>query len=112
MPGCPGEPVVTTLVCFFTIRTRGYGCALAPGIPCALCCFSGRPSPSLGRFARREKAEAWLDFRHCEEPTGRANARPMTGSVTKQSILSWCGEMDCFVCARNDGLEAPCERAV
>src|SRR5260370_28521238 len=26
--------------------------------------------------------------RHCEEPTGRANARPMTGSATKQSILS------------------------
>src|SRR6185437_14630110 len=23
--------------------------------------------------------------RHCEEPTGRANARPMTGSATKQS---------------------------
>src|ERR1700681_4728363 len=25
--------------------------------------------------------------RHCEEPTGRANARPMAGSATKQSIL-------------------------
>src|ERR1700687_1790889 len=25
--------------------------------------------------------------RHCEEPTGRANARPMTGSATKQSSL-------------------------
>src|SRR5207244_11735812 len=24
--------------------------------------------------------------RHCEESTGRANARPMTGSATKQSI--------------------------
>jgi hypothetical protein len=32
--------------------------------------------------------------RHCE-PTGRANARPMTGSA-KQSILSLCGAMDCF----------------
>jgi hypothetical protein len=32
--------------------------------------------------------------RHCE-PTGRANARPMTGSA-KQSILSLRGEMDCF----------------
>jgi hypothetical protein len=31
--------------------------------------------------------------RHCEEPTGRANARPMTGSATKQSIRF---EMDCF----------------
>src|SRR6202035_4985856 len=27
-----------------------------------------------------------LPSRHCEEPTGRANARPMTGSATKQSI--------------------------
>src|SRR5258705_2844824 len=26
--------------------------------------------------------------RHCEEPTGRANARPMTGSATKQPIPS------------------------
>jgi hypothetical protein len=34
--------------------------------------------------------------RHCEEPTGRANARPMTGSATKQSILPFRGEMDCF----------------
>jgi hypothetical protein len=33
--------------------------------------------------------------RHCE-PTGRANARPMTGSATKQSILPLRGEMDCF----------------
>jgi hypothetical protein len=32
--------------------------------------------------------------RHCE-PTGRANARPMTGSA-KQSILPLRGEMDCF----------------
>jgi hypothetical protein len=24
-------------------------------------------------------------FRRCEEPAGRANARPMTGSATKQS---------------------------
>jgi hypothetical protein len=34
--------------------------------------------------------------RDCEEPTGRANARPMTGSATKQSILPLRGEMDCF----------------
>src|SRR5882724_3756187 len=30
-------------------------------------------------------------LRHCEEPTGRANARPMTGSATKQSSLV-CGD--------------------
>jgi hypothetical protein len=33
-------------------------------------------------------------FRHCE-PTGRANARPMTGSA-KQSILLSVAAMDCF----------------
>jgi hypothetical protein len=27
----------------------------------------------------------------------------MTGSATKQSILSFRGEMDRFACARNDG---------
>jgi hypothetical protein len=42
-------------------------------------------------------------LRHCE-PTGRANARPMTGSA-KQSILSLRCEVDCFVAyaPRNDG---------
>ena len=59
--------------------------------------------------------------RHClrqtrsvcaREPTGRANARPMTGSATKQSILSLRGTMDCFdalamtvsCCDRQNGL--------
>jgi hypothetical protein len=31
--------------------------------------------------------------RHCEEPTGRANARPMTGSATKQSRGRHSGAM-------------------
>src|SRR6476646_8216583 len=29
----------------------------------------------------------------------------MINSATKQSILSWRGPMDCFACARNDGVE-------
>jgi hypothetical protein len=43
-----------------------------------------------------------LFLRHCE-PTGRANARPMTGSA-KQSISLRKGTMDCFVASapRND----------
>src|SRR5216684_4768286 len=36
--------------------------------------------------------------RHCE-PTGRANARPMTGSA-KQSIWPRKERMDCFVASR------------
>jgi hypothetical protein len=35
-------------------------------------------------------------FRHCEPKTGRANARPMTGSA-KQSIAPQKEKMDCFV---------------
>ena len=48
--------------------------------------------------SRRGIAELYVKFepRHCEEPTGRANARPMAGSATKQSILSLRGAMDCF----------------
>jgi hypothetical protein len=38
-----------------------------------------------------------LHQRHCEEPTDRANARPMTGSATKQSIAqqkeSWIASL-------------------
>src|SRR6266403_1687303 len=57
-------------------------------------------------------ARAWLcerrriKDRHCE-PTGRANARPMTGSA-KQSILPSKERVDCFVASapRNDGRPA------
>jgi hypothetical protein len=51
--------------------------------------------------------------RHCEEPTGRANARPMTGSATKQSILPLRGEMDCFASlamTRNPDTPSPSRR--
>jgi hypothetical protein len=47
----------------------------------------------VARFRGRRRLESVE--RHCE-PTGRANARPMTGSA-KQSILSFCCCMDCFV---------------
>jgi len=39
---------------------------------------------------------------HCE-PTGRANARPMTGSA-KQSILPRKGRMDCFAALAMTGI--------
>jgi hypothetical protein len=50
-------------------------------------------TPRALRVARR-KSYAGIYQRHCE-PTGRANARPMTGSA-KQSTLSFRGKMDCF----------------
>src|SRR5438105_265583 len=48
---------------------------------------------------RRPAPMAWafLLFRHCE-PTGRTNARPMTGSA-KQSTSPQKERMDCFVAA-------------
>jgi hypothetical protein len=43
-------------------------------------------------------------IRHCEEPTGRANARPMTGSATKQSsFLVAAKQAGLLRFARNDG---------
>jgi hypothetical protein len=45
---------------------------------------------------------------HCEEPTGRANARPLMGSAMMQSTLSFRGKMDCFAYARNDDGNGGC----
>jgi hypothetical protein len=45
-----------------------------------------------------------MSHRHCE-PTGRANARPMTGSAKQPSFLFAALKLDCFVALapRNDG---------
>jgi hypothetical protein len=64
----------------------------APGIPHAL--FWANDPANLGRIAPRE-CEV-VSCRHCEAPTGRANARPMTGSATKQSIVTVAAAVDCF----------------
>src|SRR5207302_10972414 len=92
MPGNPGGPVVTCS-CAFTFCTRGCGCIGRPAFPTPS--FFGRNyHAELGRIAPRECGVT--PRRHREEPTGRANARPMTGSAMKQSI-SLCR-------ARNEGL--------
>jgi hypothetical protein len=44
---------------------------------------------------RRENAESFLSVIARSQRVG-AKRRPMTGSATKQSILSLLGEMDCF----------------
>jgi hypothetical protein len=41
-PGESGEPVVTTLVCFFQFAREAAGASRAPGFPCALCCFGAK----------------------------------------------------------------------
>jgi hypothetical protein len=55
-----------------------------------------------GRFNFQTATDDSVVDRHCE-PTGRANAHPMTGSA-KQSISPRQGTMDCFVASapRND----------
>ena len=101
MPGDLGEPRgdYARVLCFIShARLRVHW---APGIPHALC-FSGRRlHAQLGRSAPRERGG--VSQRHCEEPTGRANARPTTGSATKQSIFLLCDQTGLLRFARNDG---------
>src|SRR5260370_37216545 len=87
MPGDPGVPSVTTLVCFVLFCTRGCGCSGHPAFP--------TPSVFLGEgFMHNSGAIRVAGMRsrvcrHCEEPTGCANARRMTGSATKQCSLGF-----------------------
>jgi hypothetical protein len=76
----------------------------APGIPHALC-FLGEEFMHDSGVTRRGNAKVCLEpCRHCEEPTGRANARPMTGPATKQSTLSLRRD-GLLRFARNDDLD-------
>src|SRR5258706_1395166 len=71
MPGDPGGPVVTTLVCFFHLHARPR-VHWAPGIPHALD-FSGRTLPApLGRIAPRDRGCA-LEI--APKPPGFAKGR-------------------------------------
>src|ERR1700689_3007754 len=87
----------------------------APGLPCALLLLAGERFASLGQSLSRECGV--MSRRHCE-PTGRANARPMTGSA-KQSRAAY-GALDCFVasllamttCWRCPGSEAGTTRPI
>src|SRR5712672_2026689 len=81
MPGDPGGPVVTMLVCLFHICTRGCGCIVRPAFP----------TPS---FSRRE------EFRQTSGTSCRENAKVclnVIASEAMQSILPRKGRMDCFV---------------
>src|SRR2546421_3479086 len=94
MPGDSGGPSVITLVCSLPFRTRGCGCIGHPAFP----------TPSVGRKIHAQPGR--IAPRECEavslqlfekligeqnyvvpaKPTGRANARPMTGSSGRSSI--------------------------
>jgi len=60
MPGDPGEPSVTTLVCF-----------TSPGIPHALCFLGRMVLSQLGRIAPRDYGAISVE-RHCEEQSDEA----------------------------------------
>jgi hypothetical protein len=67
---------------------------LAPGIPHALC-FIGRKIFNDSGASRREIAEVRLDF-----------ATVIARGESDEAIqLSLRRKMDCFACARNDGVE-------
>jgi len=78
----------------------------APGLPCALFRWRAEVQANLGHIVPRECGVMfWLveigsSPRHCE-PTGRATARPMTGSAKQSRPFT----RDCFVALalRNDG---------
>src|SRR6202166_4380087 len=107
MPDASAEPVCSCAFFCACLHTRPR-VQRAPGIPCALFFWGESFLSRPGRFAPRECGGAF--GRHCE-PTGRANARPMTGSA-KQSISPRKERMDCFAalamtvsyCPRQNGL--------
>ena len=99
MPGDSGVTVATTCTLFAAAHRR-------PAFPAP---SDWRVEENFSK-ARADCAARFIGMsrgHHCQ-PTGRANARPMTGSA-KQSIRSLCGDMDCFVASapRNDGPRSP-----
>src|SRR6478752_7874911 len=92
MPGRSGVTVVTTLGCLFRSAPR-LRRIVRPAFPAPSILLGETFLQNLGHIVPRERGllVRKLEQRHCEEPTGRANARPMTGSATKQSVLRHSG---------------------
>ena len=82
MPGRSGEPVVTMLVCFIYFAREATGALTHPAFPAPSVIEGFMQQP--GRIAPREGGGVRHE-RHCE-PTGRANARPMTGSAKQSRV--------------------------
>ena len=83
--GMPGDSGVTCmLVCafYYILHARPRGASVARHSLRPQFGEGGRFRQTSGRMRRRDRES--MSQRHCE-PTGRANARPMTGSA-KQSI--------------------------
>jgi hypothetical protein len=98
MPFVSGGPC--ECACVFLLLHAWLRVRRASGIPCALTLSKAREF--LAKLRRVASREGRLLPRHCE-PTGRANARPMTGSA-KQSRPSAWQELDCFAALAMTGL--------
>jgi len=84
MPVDGGGPVVTTLVCFFISHARLWVRTAHPAFPAPSVVEGLRNSLGAIRVARMQRRGSVVDctrFVVPAKPTGRANARPMTGSA-------------------------------
>ena len=90
-PGCSCRTCMLVCASAKCIGTRDRGCGVHPVFPAPSSSGGQRNGQTSGERCR-EIAKACP--RH-GEPTGRANARPMTGSAT-QSMSPLAGPMDCF----------------
>src|ERR1700729_3991541 len=102
MPGDSGATLVTNTRAFYTPRAA----AGASGTRHSPLPSWGSATPSLGRIVQAQlgrmvpREREGASCCHCE-PTGRANARPMTGSA-KQSTLAFLLPHGLLRFARND----------
>src|SRR5580698_9723381 len=64
MPGTPGEPVVTTLVCFVLFCMRGCGCIAPPAFPAPS--FPGGKEDSRTTRAKLRRGNVFGCLKGCE----------------------------------------------
>src|SRR5258705_13798838 len=97
MPGYSGVPVVTTLVCFVSFRTRGRGCIGHPAFPAPSVVKSGETVfARLGPIAPRER-EVVFGVAVIARSDLSAVAQRAKAEATKQStLLPAALTMDCF----------------
>jgi len=91
MPGCSGEPVVTTSCAFYFLHAR-LRVHRAPGIPCALC-FGPNESSTTRAFSRGEIAEVCVITRdvilHIATASPVFIPPPFVGRVAGRRPVGW-----------------------
>ena len=99
----PSEPVVTTLVCFVSFRTRGCGCSERPAFPAPSVLREAKRFLQNSDASRRENAELCFNWRrHCEERKRRSNPASCVVAkwIASRSLSSGAHSRDPL--ARND----------